>query len=131
MGDYHKFGNGFGNQTPTVYKNQNAINDYQQTAKLFKQQKIVTMPQITLDLPLPILNALTTYTQEQQISSADTVQTALESFLIAKDYLTKPQKAFHLDPTPTGSGHNDTAINHDIVLNKFIVIVQSSEEVNQ
>ncbi len=48
------------------------------------------MPQITLDLPLPILNALTTYTQEQQTSSADTVQTALESFLIAQGYLTKP-----------------------------------------
>jgi hypothetical protein len=28
MGDYREFGNGFGNQTPTVYKNQNVINDY-------------------------------------------------------------------------------------------------------
>ena len=37
---------------------------------------------------------LTTYTQEQQTSSANTVQMSLESFLIAKSYLTKPQKPF-------------------------------------
>jgi hypothetical protein len=36
MGDYRAFGNEFGNQTPTVYKNQNAINDYRQTAEFFQ-----------------------------------------------------------------------------------------------
>jgi hypothetical protein len=36
MGDYHEFRKGFGNQTPTVYKNQNAINDYRQTAEFFQ-----------------------------------------------------------------------------------------------
>jgi DNA-binding transcriptional regulator WhiA len=95
--------------------------------EFLNNKKLITMPQITLDLPLPILNALTTYTQEQQTSSADTVQTALESFLIAKGYLTKPRKTFHLDPTSIGSGYNDTAINHDVVLNEFIL----SQKLNQ
>jgi DNA-binding transcriptional regulator WhiA len=95
--------------------------------EFLNNKKLLTMPQITLDLPLPILNALTTYTQEQQTSSADTVQTALESFLIAKGYLTKPRKTFHLDPASIGSGYNDTAINHDVVLNEFIL----SQKLNQ
>jgi hypothetical protein len=30
MGDYREFGNGFGNQTPTVFKNQNVIDHYRQ-----------------------------------------------------------------------------------------------------
>jgi hypothetical protein len=30
LGDYGEFGNGFGTQTPTVYKNQNVIDHYQQ-----------------------------------------------------------------------------------------------------
>ena len=30
MGDYREFENGFGNQTPTVYKNQNVIDYYRQ-----------------------------------------------------------------------------------------------------
>jgi hypothetical protein len=91
------------------------------------KNQLITMPQITLDLPLPIINALTTYTQEQQTSSAATVQTALESFLIAKGYLTKPQKIFHLDPAPIGSGYDGTAINHDAILNEFIL----SQKLNQ
>jgi hypothetical protein len=36
MGDYREFGNGLGNQTPSIYKNQNAINDYRQTAEFFQ-----------------------------------------------------------------------------------------------
>ncbi len=30
MGDYREFGNGFGKQKPTVYKNQNVIDHYRQ-----------------------------------------------------------------------------------------------------
>ena len=30
MGDYRAFRKGFGNQTPTVYKNQNVIDHYRQ-----------------------------------------------------------------------------------------------------
>lgn len=36
MGDYRGFGNGIGNQTPTVYKNQNVIDHYRQTTELFQ-----------------------------------------------------------------------------------------------
>jgi len=56
------------------------------------------------------------YNQEHKVSSSDTVQTAIESFLIAKGYLSKPKKSFHLSPAPKGSGYTDTSINHDAVL---------------
>lgn len=70
------------------------------------------MEQITIELPTPIINALTAYTEGEQISSSDTIKTALESFLTAKGYLSQPQKSFHLTPASQGSGHNDTSIHH-------------------
>jgi hypothetical protein len=80
---------------------------------------ISLMQQITIELPTPIVDDLTVYTQEHDISSSDTVQTAIESFLIAKGYLSKPRKSFHLSPAPQGSGYTDTSINHDAVLAEF------------
>ncbi len=77
------------------------------------------MQQITIELPITIINALVAYTQEQKVSSSDTVQTALESFLMAKGYLSQPKKSFRLSPAPKGSGYTDTSINHDAVLAEF------------
>ncbi len=74
------------------------------------------MEQITIELPTTIVNALTAYTQRQQVSSSDTMKTALESFLIANGYLSQPKKSFRLSPAPQGSGYPDTSINHDAVL---------------
>jgi DNA-binding transcriptional regulator WhiA len=65
------------------------------------------MQQMTIELPATIINALAAYNQEHKVSSSDTVQTALESFLVAKGYLAKPKKSFHL------------SINHDAVLAEF------------
>lgn len=77
------------------------------------------MRQITIELSTTIIDALDTYTQENEVSSSDTVQTAIESFLMAKGYLSKPKKPFHLSPAPQGSGYTDTSINHDAVLAEF------------
>lgn len=77
------------------------------------------MEQIILELPTPIINALTAYSQGQQISSSDTIKAALESFLIAQGYLSQPQKSFHLSSAPQGSGYSDTSINHDAILAEF------------
>ncbi|MFN7513411.1 hypothetical protein [Microcystis sp.] len=77
------------------------------------------MQQVTIELPNTIINALAAYNQEHKVSSSDTVQTAIESFLIAKGYLSKPKKSFHLSPAPKGSGYTDTSINHDAVLAEF------------
>ncbi|WP_287685035.1 MULTISPECIES: hypothetical protein [unclassified Microcystis] len=78
------------------------------------------MQQVTIELPTTIINALAAYNQEHKVSSSDTVQTAIESFLIAKGYLSKPKKSFHLSPAPKGSGYTDTSINHDAVLAELI-----------
>jgi hypothetical protein len=67
---------------------------------------------------------LTAYNQEHKASSSDTVQTALESFLVAKGYLAKPKKSFNLSPAPKGSGYTDTSINHDAVLAEFTLVTQ-------
>jgi hypothetical protein len=77
------------------------------------------MQQVTIELPTTIINALAAYNQEHKVSSSDAVQTAIESFLIAKGYLSKPKKSFHLSPAPKGSGYTDTSINHDAVLAEF------------
>jgi hypothetical protein len=65
MGDYREFGNGFGNQTPTVYKNQNVIDYYQQivfcpynkTMTLKEQllQEIEQTPEILLQSCLELI----------------------------------------------------------------------------
>jgi len=77
------------------------------------------MQQVTIELPTPIINALAAYNQEHQVSSSGTVQTAIESFLVAKGYLSKPKKSFHLSPAPQGSGYPDTSIHHDALLAEF------------
>lgn len=77
------------------------------------------MEQITIELPTSIINALTAYTEGEQISSSDTIRTALEAFLSAKGYLSQPKKSFRLSPASQGSGHNDISINHDAVLAEF------------
>ena len=41
------------------------------------------MQQVTIELPTTIINALAAYNQEHKVSSSDTVQTAIESFLIS------------------------------------------------
>jgi metal-responsive CopG/Arc/MetJ family transcriptional regulator len=51
------------------------------------------MQQMMIELPTTIINALEAYNQEHKVSSSDTVQTAIESFLIAKGYLSKPKKS--------------------------------------
>ena len=45
------------------------------------------MPQLTVELPVTITEALTAYIETEQQSSSETIQTVLESFLIAKGYL--------------------------------------------
>lgn len=81
--------------------------------KITKIRLIWTMEQITIELPIPIINALTAYTEGEQISSSDTIKTVLESFLTAKGYLSQPKKSFRLTPASQGSGDHDTSINHD------------------
>ncbi len=77
------------------------------------------MEQVTVELPTSIINALTAYTQGEQVSSSDTIKVALESFLIAQGYLSPSQKPFHLSSAPQGSGYTDTSINHDATLAEF------------
>ncbi len=65
MGDYREFGNGFGNQTPTVYKNQNVIDHCRQivfcphnkTMTLKEQllQEIEQAPEILLQFCLELI----------------------------------------------------------------------------
>ena len=74
------------------------------------------MPQLTVELPVTITEALTAYIETEQQSSSETIQTVLESFLIAKGYLSPPKKSFYLAPAIPGSGYVDTALNHDAVL---------------
>lgn len=80
------------------------------------------MQQMTIELPTTIVDALAAYTQEHDLSSSVTVQTAIESFLIAKGYLSKPTKSFRLSPAPQGSGYTDTSIDHDAVLTEFTLL---------
>ena len=68
------------------------------------------MEQITIELPTPIIKALTAYTQGQHLSSSETIKTALESFLTAKGYLSQPKKPFLLSSVPEDSGYADTSI---------------------
>ena len=56
------------------------------------------MQQVTIELPTTIIKALAAYNQEHKVSSSDTVQTAIESFLIAKGYLSKPKKFGSTEP---------------------------------
>ena len=58
------------------------------------------MQQVTIELPTTIINTLAAYNQEHKVSSSDTVQTAIESFLIAKGYLSKPKNLFTYLPHP-------------------------------
>lgn len=52
------------------------------------------MEQVTVELPTSIINALTAYTQGEQVSSSDTIKVALESFLIAQGLFISISKTF-------------------------------------
>jgi hypothetical protein len=73
---------------------------------------------LSTELPDRIVQAIAEYIQDQPTPTdfPEVLQTALETFLSERGYLSSSKKRLHITPAEQGSGYRNTAIEHDQVL---------------
>ncbi|MBW4580861.1 MAG: hypothetical protein KME42_14945 [Tildeniella nuda ZEHNDER 1965/U140] len=73
---------------------------------------------LSTELPDRLAQAIADYIQDQPhpTNIPDVLQTALETFLSERGYLSQSRKRLHITPAEHGSGYRNTSIEHDQVL---------------
>jgi hypothetical protein len=76
---------------------------------------------LSTELPDHLAQAIKEYIQDQPnpTNVPDVLQTALETFLVERGYLSSPKKRLHITPAEQGSGYSNTSIDHDRVLSNL------------